>query len=42
MLLFEPELKEDEFFNSKVYKDLNEFKAISDVMVSNCMSDLKF
>jgi len=40
VVLFEPELKEDSFFNSKVYKDLNEFKAIADVIVSNRMSDV--
>jgi len=39
VVLFEPELKEDSFFNSKVYKDLNEFKAIADVIVSNRNSD---
>jgi len=40
VVLFEPELEEESFFNSKVYKDLNEFKAISDVIVSNRMSDV--
>ena len=40
VVIFEPELKEDEFFHSKVYRDLNEFKAISDVIVSNRMSDV--
>lgn len=39
VVLFEPELKEDEFFHSKVYKDLNEFKTIADVIVSNRMSE---
>ena len=39
VVLFEPELKEDEFFHSKVYKDLNEFKSISDVIVANRMTD---
>ena len=39
VVLFEPELKEDEFFHSKVYKDLNEFKAVSDVIVSNRMCE---
>jgi UDPglucose 6-dehydrogenase len=39
VVLFEPELKEDEFFHSKVYKDLNEFKAIADVIVSNRMCE---
>ena len=40
VVLFEPELEEESFFNSKVYKDLNEFKAVSDVIVSNRMSDV--
>jgi UDPglucose 6-dehydrogenase len=35
VLLFELELKEDEFLYSKVFKYLNKFKAISDVIVSN-------
>jgi UDPglucose 6-dehydrogenase len=39
VVLFEPELKEDTFFHSKVYKDLNEFKAIADVIVSNRMCE---
>lgn len=39
VVLFEPELKEDEFFHSKVFKDLNEFKNISDVIVANRMTD---
>ncbi len=28
---------EEEYFNSKVYPDLEEFKAVSDVIVSNRM-----
>ncbi|MCP4324628.1 MAG: nucleotide sugar dehydrogenase [Alteromonadales bacterium] len=40
VILFEPELKEDEFFRSKVYRDLNEFKATADVIVANRMSDI--
>ncbi|TYK64808.1 nucleotide sugar dehydrogenase [Colwellia echini] len=39
VVLFEPELQETEFFNSKVFTDLNEFKAISDVIVANRMTD---
>ncbi|MDY3959632.1 nucleotide sugar dehydrogenase [Romboutsia timonensis] len=35
VVVYEPVLKEDNFFNSKVIKDLDEFKAISDVIVSN-------
>jgi UDPglucose 6-dehydrogenase len=40
VVLFEPELKEEEFFHSKVFKDVNEFKEIADVIVANRMSDL--
>lgn len=39
VVVYEPVLNEDEFFHSKVIKDLNEFKAISDVIVSNRMVD---
>lgn len=35
VVLYEPVLQEDEFFNSKVIKDLAEFKAQSDVIVAN-------
>jgi UDPglucose 6-dehydrogenase len=39
VVIFEPVLKETEFFHSKVLTDLAEFKIISDVIVSNRMSD---
>ena len=39
VVVFEPVLAEDEFFHSKVIKDLSEFKALSDVIVSNRMVD---
>jgi UDPglucose 6-dehydrogenase len=39
VVVFEPVLEEDEFFHSKVIKNLSEFKAISDVIVSNRMVD---
>ncbi|MCZ6172869.1 nucleotide sugar dehydrogenase [Campylobacter ureolyticus] len=35
VVVFEPALKEDSFFNSKVIKNLDEFKEISDVIVAN-------
>ncbi len=37
VVVFEPELAEAEFFNSKVVTDFNEFTSISDVIVSNRM-----
>jgi UDPglucose 6-dehydrogenase len=37
VVVFEPVLKESEFYNSRVIQDLNEFKQISDVVVSNRM-----
>lgn len=39
VVVFEPELNEAEFFNSRVITDLAEFKEISDVIVSNRMAD---
>ena len=42
VVVYEPTLKEDEFFNSKVIRDLDEFKKMSDVIVANRMnSDLE-
>ena len=39
MIVYEPELKDDVFFNSRVIRDLNEFKQLSDIVVSNRMVD---
>jgi UDPglucose 6-dehydrogenase len=38
VVVYEPVLKENEFYHSRVIKDLNEFKKISDVIVSNRLS----
>jgi UDPglucose 6-dehydrogenase len=35
VVVYEPALKDTYFFNSRVIRDLNEFKKISDVIVSN-------
>lgn len=39
VVVYEPVLKEDKFFNSNVIKDINEFKKMSDVIVSNRLSE---
>ena len=39
VIIYEPALKDDEFFHSKVIKDINEFKSISDVIVVNRLED---
>ena len=39
VVVYEPTLKEDDFFNSMVIKDLDEFKKISDVIIVNRLDD---
>lgn len=39
VIIYEPSLNEESFFNSDVIKDLNEFKEISNVIISNRMDD---
>ena len=41
VVVYEPTMKEELFFNSRVVKDLNEFKEISDVILANrCADDI--
>uniref|UniRef100_UPI002E178D86 UDP binding domain-containing protein n=1 Tax=Vibrio anguillarum TaxID=55601 RepID=UPI002E178D86 len=42
VVIYEPVLKEAEFFRSKVITDLEQFKAMSDVIVSNRMAQELF
>jgi len=37
VIIYEPLFEENEFFHSKIIKDLNEFKKLSDVIVANRM-----
>ena len=39
IVVYEPVLEEESFFNSRVIKDLAEFKAILDVIVANRQAD---
>ncbi len=39
VVVFEPALEADDFYNSRVVKDLGEFKKISDVIVTNRLSE---
>jgi UDPglucose 6-dehydrogenase len=39
VVIYEPILEDNEFFHSKVIKDLDEFKQVSDVIVANRMVD---
>ena len=39
VIVYEPMIKEDHFFHSKVINDLSKFKDLSDVIIANRMSD---
>ncbi len=39
VVVYEPALKEDEFYHSRVIKDVDEFKQISEVIVANRLYD---
>lgn len=39
VVVYEPVMEEEDFYNSRVIKDLDEFKEISDVIVANRLSD---
>ena len=40
VVIYEPTLHEESFFNSRVISDINEFKAISDVIIANRHADI--
>jgi len=39
VVVYEPTLQENEFFNSKIIKDIEEFKKVTDVIVANRLNN---
>ena len=39
VVVYEPALKQESFFNSRVIRDLDEFKRISDIIIANRYND---
>lgn len=39
VVIYEPKLKEESFYNSRVIADIDEFKSLSDVIITNRLSD---
>ena len=39
VVVYEPVIQENEFFNSKIIRDLDEFKKLSDVIVANRLAN---
>ena len=39
VVIYEPTYKQEDFFNSKVIRDFEKFKQMSDVIIANRMTD---